>query len=296
MFLLVHMVSDPRFSFAPLSSRWNDVPRAHVEYTIATQVPEFGCRRMLTEADDLEKAADEVVRENKDEISWSLCFLPSFIASLFRSGYLPIACNMGGSDPLYVLLPKLHAMRCICFWKDLHISRKTRKQSAKYTMTFNTCFDRVADRIQEQHAHSWLYEPLRNALKVLNDGRGPLACVVSVELWHAESGDLAAGELGVIVGSVYTSLTGFCDKQKHSGSGTVQLVALAAVLRDAGADFWDLGMGLDYKTELGGKEVNRNDFLKMFRPSACKTHIDLPRGKVKANEAIASLILWQNQT
>ena len=291
------MVVDPRFAFAPKSSPWVEVPRSQIEKAISKQVPEFHpkSRKMLTEADDLEKAADEVERDNKDEISWSLCFLPSFIASLFRSGFLPIACNMGGDDALYVLLPKLHAMRCICSWKDVHVSRKTRRQSSKYYMTFNTCFNRVADKVNEQHANSWLYPPLRNALEVLNKGRGPLACVVSVELWDIESGELTAGELGVLVGSVYTSLTGFCDKNKYSGSGTVQLAALAGVLREAGATFWDLGMGLDYKANLGGQDIPRTDFLKMFRSSACTPYINLPVGQVSAKEAIASLILWQNQ-
>ena len=49
---------------------------------------------------------------------------------------------------------------------------------------------------------------------------------------------------------VYTSFTGFFDKD-YSGAGTVQLLAMARLLQEAGFAFWDLGQELAYKLDLG---------------------------------------------
>ena len=94
---------------------------------------------------------------------------------------------------------------------------------------------------------------------------GGLSRVVSVELWSSETGKLAAGELGVLVGAVYTSLTGFFDKSRYSGAGKVQLAALADLLRNCGVQVWNLGMDLDYKNEMRAMTVPRGEFLRLFR-------------------------------
>ena len=70
---------------------------------------------------------------------------------------------------------------------------------------------------------------------------------LSIELWHSETGDLVAGEIGYTCGSVYSSCTGFSIKDKYPGAGCVQLAALGAWLAKRGFKVWDLGMELDYK-------------------------------------------------
>jgi len=240
-----------------------------LEFAILSKIPGFDRDRriLLTEADDLDKAADELTASNLDEICWSLCFMPSFLASLFYSGFLSVASNLGShDDPIWVLLPKLHAQRCICRPQEVHVSRKTRKQLCKFKLTLDTNFEAVADGINRQHRESWLYPPLLNALRALQ-GEGGLSRVVSVELWSLETGKLAAGELGVLVGAVYTSLTAFFDKSRYSGAGKVQLAALSDLLRNCGVQVWDLGMELDYKTEMGAMTVPRGEFLRLFRSS-----------------------------
>jgi Leu/Phe-tRNA-protein transferase len=61
---------------------------------------------------------------------------------------------------------------------------------------------------------------------------------------------------------VYTSYSGYHDE---SNAGKAQMVLTARWLRDRGFAFWDLGMPLRYKSDLGAVNVNTEDFLKIFR-------------------------------
>ncbi|KAL8433592.1 hypothetical protein Efla_000736 [Eimeria flavescens] len=81
---------------------------------------------------------------------------------------------------------------------------------------------------------------------------------------HAAHKDfcLVAGELGVSVGRVYTSLTGFTDADS---AGSVQMAATRLLLRAAGFELLDLGMHLPYKESLGARPLPRAVFLKLFR-------------------------------
>ncbi|KAI8800737.1 hypothetical protein BJ742DRAFT_780122 [Cladochytrium replicatum] len=78
---------------------------------------------------------------------------------------------------------------------------------------------------------------------------------------HVQEGyELVAGEIGYVVGSVYTSLTGFA---LESGSGTVQLCAVGRYLESKGVEVWDLGMEISYKTRLGAKCISRESWLDL---------------------------------
>ena len=160
------------------------------------------------------------------------------------------------------------------------------------------------------------------ALPLLSGG---MLQVHSVELIDAESGTLVAGEIGYTIGGVYTSLTGFLDrssssstttttedkpeggeaeeaagsssappsKMLHSSAGTVQLVALGALLRRCGFHFWNLGhpprrqtatreARMWYKAELGARVYKRAKFLGEWKtaragePSVSALHLALP--------------------
>lgn len=73
---------------------------------------------------------------------------------------------------------------------------------------------------------------------------------------------LVAGEIGVAIGSVYTSLTAFTDADS---AGTAQLAATRLLLRKAGYELMDLGMHLPYKESLGAETLPRAVFLRLFR-------------------------------
>lgn len=186
-------------------------------------------------------------------------FEPEICRRLMYCGFLPIATREGLR---YYLLPKLHEHRCIIHLKDqnrtLHVSRNVRKKSKSWILKVNTAFDQVVQGCIDQHGEAWLYPPmvemLKNMRSVENDIR-----VVSVELVHGVSGILGAGELGYVVGSVYTSLTGFTTQ---NGAGSIQLAALGKLLSNLGYDIWDLGMGMDYKYNMGAFDLPRHTFVQ----------------------------------
>eukprot|EP00392_Amoebophrya_sp_AT5.2_P010798 g10865.t1 len=114
----------------------------------------------------------------------------------------------------------------------------------------------------------------------------------SIELYDA-SDNLIAGECGYSFGSVYTSLTGFCDKN-FAGAGTLQMYYLGRWLQKSGYKFWNMGhppgkkrkprteqtmtlpitspeataprteQTMKYKADLGGEILERGCFLKRW--------------------------------
>ena len=81
-------------------------------------------------------------------------------------------------------------------------------------------------------------------------------------VWRTIPDDaVVAGELGYIVGDVYTSLTG---GYTESGTGALQLAVLSATLVLGGFAVWDLGMAMPYKVkELGAVELPRKQWLDL---------------------------------
>eukprot|EP00980_Cylindrotheca_fusiformis_P028329 scaffold22592_cov129-Cylindrotheca_fusiformis.AAC.15 len=207
------------------------------------------------------------------DFCFSRVFHYKLLSQLCSEGFLPIATDG-------VLLPKLHAQRCvISLPEDLHVSKSTRKKAKRFNFSANKAFDRVVLGCQRQHGdRCWLYPPLVRAFKEMNE-RGKVdaevfrdngkistgrACPVrlySIEIWDLE-GDLVAGELGYTVGSIYTSLTGFSSQDS---AGSVQLSALGRLLSTLGFSLWDLGMEMPYKFSLGSKLMPRQQFLEHVR-------------------------------
>ena len=204
-----------------------------------------------------------------DEFCYTHIYHYRLMAALMMEGFLPIA-DEG------VILPKLHHKRCIISLPEgLHVSKSIRKKSKKFRFTTNKCFDRVVDGCRKQHGpRCWLYPPLVKVFKEIH-AAGQVNAIVnpstsmtkveeapvriySIEIWHDETDELVAGELGYTVGNIYTSLTGF---SAQDSAGSVQLVSLGRMLSKIGFTIWDLGMDMDYKQDLGSHLMNRKDFV-----------------------------------
>jgi Leu/Phe-tRNA-protein transferase len=219
--------------------------------------------------DDLHWIIDAMLGTGYDEeFCLSDNFEPDFIARLMEAGFLVMSSRFAdddasaGAEDFFLLLPKLHLRRSILLFKNLHIKKSIKRYLDRFELRFDADFDRIVDRCIELHGDQWLTPPLVAAIRHIrqNGLHGRRAYPASFALY--ENGKLVAGEFGVIVGRVYTSYSGYFDV---SNAGTVQLILATRYLQEHGFDFFDLGMPLDYKTDLGATDISPQEFVELFR-------------------------------
>ena len=213
------------------------------------------------------------------EFCVSLDFEPDFIAQLMKSGFLVMSSWLDDSDDdssshegaspagnggQFILFPKLHLTRTVLFFDDLHIKKSIKRHLGRFELCFDSDFDRIIDRCIEIHGDCWLTPPLVAAIRDIRrhnlHGVYPASFALYQRQGHRKK--LVAGEFGVIAGKVYTSYSGYYDE---SNAGTVQLILTTRYLQEHGFAFFDLGMPLDYKTDLGAQNVSPQEFVDLFR-------------------------------
>jgi Leu/Phe-tRNA-protein transferase len=204
-----------------------------------------------------------------EEFCVSLDFSPDFIARLMAAGFLVMSVNAGNTDDetadpepeeQYILLPKLHLIRSALFFDNLRIKKSIKRYLNRYELRFDSDFDFIVKRCQEIHGEDWLTGPLVAAIMDIRQNRPHGVYPTSFALYR--DGKLVAGEFGVRVGKVYTSYSGYYDE---SNAGTVQLILTTRYLRDHGFAFFDLGMPMEYKTDLGATDISPQEFVALFR-------------------------------
>jgi hypothetical protein len=185
-----------------------------------------------------------------------------------------------------ILLPEMQKSYCVFDWENIDknksILRDIRRKLSQYRIRINSQPAAVLKKLKEYHRDkSWLcdrYEELCRSLfasEVLSVEHFPKVrdCTIfrfcSIELYDLD-GSLAAGELGYVIGSTFTSLSGFCRREKSVSLGKVHILSLAKSLENNGFAFFNLGQPpreghMQYKTDLGGKEVCRSAFLERWR-------------------------------
>jgi Leu/Phe-tRNA-protein transferase len=170
----------------------------------------------------------------------------------------------------FYLVPEMQFEYAILDFEDLHISKKVKKLLNKndFIFTINKNFDEVIKNIQAHHETNWLSCEYHQLLKELLDYKHPSIDfeVKSFEVWDKSTNTLIAGEIGYKISATYTSLTGFCLKdKKYNNFGKLQLVLLAKYLQENNYSFWNLGHPyMQYKFDLGAKIFPRKDFLKRW--------------------------------
>jgi Leu/Phe-tRNA-protein transferase len=200
-----------------------------------------------------------------EEFCLALDFEPRFAADLMAAGFLLMSSRLGVPGPgkeegMFVLLPKLHLQRSVLFFPELHVKKSIRSRLSRYELQVDAAFDRILDRCVEVHGEDWLTPPLRELLGKVRCLTDAPARPVSFALYR--EGTLAAGEVGVTAGRVYTSYSGYYDEDN---AGTVQLILLARYLAGVGYSFLDLGMPLEYKDSLGARNIGPRRFVELFR-------------------------------
>jgi len=191
-------------------------------------------------------------------------FDPDFVARLMEAGFLVMSMNLSQDDPYYILLPKLHVVRSALFYENLHIKKSIRKllknDNNSYELRADSDFEHIVDRCVEKHGADWLTPPLVDSIKKIRASSKYNARPSSFALYR--DGKLVAGEFGVVSGKVYTSYSGFYDEDN---TGTLQIILTTRYLQEHGFTFFDMGMPLDYKTDLGSVDITPEEFVKLFR-------------------------------
>ncbi|MDR2149717.1 MAG: GNAT family N-acetyltransferase [Spirochaetaceae bacterium] len=192
------------------------------------------------------------------EFCFAFSFEPDFIAALMKAGFLVMSIEL--MDDSYLLVPKIHLTRSIIFFDRLHIKKSIRRLLSSYELRFNSDFDTILDRCLAIHGSDWLTEPLVDSIRLIR--ADTQAAVKPVSFGVYRNGILRAGEFGIVAGGVYTSYSGYYDE---SNAGTVQLILTAQYLQTNNFAFFDLGMPMAYKDELGAENVTTETFVHLFR-------------------------------
>jgi len=218
----------------------------------------------ISPEDDCRTVVDAMLEiDYNEEFCIAGDFSPDFIARMMEAGFLMMSVNLAeeGEEPNYILLPKLHLVRSVLFFENLHIKKSIRRLLNRYCLRMDTDFDLIIDRCVEKHGEDWLTLPLVECIKKIR--QSPTEGGVRPTCFAVYSNEkLAAGEFGVVCGGVYTSYSGFYDEDN---AGTVQMILTARYLQEHEFSFFDLGMPMDYKTSLGAVDVSPRDFVRLFR-------------------------------
>jgi Leu/Phe-tRNA-protein transferase len=221
----------------------------------------------ISKRDRFDRLVDELVEMDYPmDFCLALDFDPFFIERLMSAGFLVMSTRFADEPSEYLLLPKLHVVRSILFFPDLHIKKSIKRFLSRYELRVDADFDRIVDRCVAIHGDDWLTEPLLKAVSFLRDAKTVSASPISFGVYR--DGELKAGEFGVLAGGVYTSYSGYYDEDN---AGSVQMILMAKYLEERGAPFLDLGMPLPYKDDLGAANIQPSRFVPLFREGREKT-------------------------
>ena len=243
-------------------------------------------------ADNCDRVVNAMLATDySEEFCFARDFDEDFVVRLMEAGFLVMSAELkdeppensetadgeiadgtstasGNTEPpdesFFILLPKLHLLRSALFFPHLHIKKSIRRFLPLYELRMNTDFDHILDKCIATHGADWLTPPLVDLLKRLHRRSDIRAQPVSFALYR--DGELKAGEIGVVMGRVYTSYSGYYEE---ANAGTVQIILAAQWLEKAGFDFLDFGMPLDYKTDLGAEDISPRRFVELFRAARC---------------------------
>jgi Leu/Phe-tRNA-protein transferase len=229
--------------------------------------------------DDCDAVVDAMLAiDYSQEFCIGLDWDPAFIARLMQAGFLVMSETLTSEDkegkPFSwdIVLPKLHLVRSALFFPNLHVKRSIRPHLSRYELRFDTDFETILYKCIETHGSGWLTPSLVETLFILREQTGtggkdlpalvPQESPRPVSFGLYRNGTLTAGEFGVICGRVYTSYSGY---REENNAGTVQMILMIRALENAGFAFFDFGMPLNYKTDLGARDISPEDFVRFFR-------------------------------
>ena len=211
----------------------------------------------------MDAVADWISKNSESNYCISYEWDPEMWSAMYEAGFAVISSNHCGR---IVVTPKLHCRRMISNLSEvLHVSKNQAKSMRQnnYMISINTNLSETMEKIVKQHGENWVFAPVQRVFHRLNKKDRYKVRVISVEI--RTNGKLVAGELGMIIGSCYSSLTGFADIAEYSCCGTIQIITLATLLKNCGYKYWDLGMHITYKEEFCSTILTRDQYLPAYR-------------------------------
>ncbi len=149
--------------------------------------------------------------------------------------------------------------RLLLFPEDFKLTKSLKKSRKKFTVKYNTSFDKVILACKNIRKDTWISDEMIEAYKALHvEGYAK-----SIECYKDET--LVGGLYGVQIGSVFCGESMF---SRVSDASKVALWALCEIMQKNGGDFIDCQMPTDHLISLGAQVANREDFLNLL--STCK--------------------------
>ena len=209
------------------------------------------------------------VYENENEFYWTSDWSPELYVELARAGFMSVAFELGGT--LELLVPQLQQSYAVLDWENLHASKSMLRwmrspacKDQNYRLAVGHDLESVYLALDAYHGQeNWMGIQYFELLSELSDTEPPGFTLTPVALLDSDE-NVVAGEIGYRCGDIYTSLTGFSDRNRRN-CGKLQLLLLGEHLRDTGYAFWNLGHPfMQYKLDLGAQVLPRAEFLKRW--------------------------------
>lgn len=225
-------------------------------------------------ADDLRDPERlQLIYEHPATFYWTQDWSPEFYILQARAGL--IATGLFHPQLGAVLVPEMQTHYAVLDWQNRHGERSTKRwqRSARfadqnYRLSHHHDFEAILQGIRTTHGdENWLQGPYVDLLRDLfrREGDGNFRLTTTGLL--AREGELIAGEIGYEICQTYTSLTGFCrrDRDIDRHAGKLQLHWLAESLEERAFAFWNLGHPhMPYKLQLGAQILAREEFLSRW--------------------------------
>jgi Leu/Phe-tRNA-protein transferase len=193
-------------------------------------------------------------------------FSPSLYIKLAKAGFISTTATLNNKKTY--LLPEIQFEYAVLYFDNLHISKKVKNLLTKNEFLFvkNKNLTKLIDHINKFHKDSWINKKYKDMLLDILSKKHDNFELLTFELYDKKGEKLIAGEIGYKIGRVYTSLTGFSNRDKiYNNYGKLQLVLLSKYLQKENYEFWNLGHAcLQYKIDLGSIILKRKEFLERW--------------------------------
>jgi len=181
---------------------------------------------------------------------------PGMLLSAYEQGIFPW---YNPEDPVIWQSPD---PRCLIFPDTLHVSRSMQKLLSRgiYEISFDRDFEGVISACSAVYrpgqGGTWITEDIKKAYIELHR----LGYAHSVEAW--QDGTLVGGCYGILLGKAFFGESMFSVKPNASKAA---FLTLARNLFLSGARFIDCQVPTHHLRSLGGRELSREEFLRMLR-------------------------------